>query len=288
MASRKAVPRRRPAPYIPRRHRLPEVTDEEFDDFVQDKRSFNGTQLAGRRVRQNLSVICAKYERSFEGECDEIDITTLTVKKDRGHLKTLPDKDASTFGMSLAIPNPIDPAFCEPPEDYDGKEEPNDEDIYDLEEEENEDDADDSDEDDDGDVFEEESGVEGHGGDSEMTELESESEEQHRGYVGAPQNRVSVGIGRKIAPTGTDNGYSCVDDRSSISGYSTPKRRESLGSVDLDRIRQRFASNPSSPRKDSLDPLAVYFGQRVNVRTPTKNSTPTKTRTSWLFASEPH
>lgn len=271
--------RHRRAPYIPPRHFRPsEVTDEEFDDFIQDKRSFNGTQLATRRIHQNLAVICAKYERSFEGESDIIDMGTLTILKDRGHLAKLPDKVAASFGKCLAIPDPIDPAFSEPPEDYDGKDEPQDEEVHDLEAEENENDTDDSEEDvDDEDGIEEESEADGYEEDSEMTELESEAEEHTRGVLVTRQNILNKGLGGGRTPKSfAETGYS--SDHSSVSGYSTPVRRESF-SKDIGRIHQQSASTLSSPCKDPGDVLAFFFGLHANVRTPTKNSAPKKSTT---------
>lgn len=98
--------------------------DVALDNFRRDKRSIDGASLCMRRAQQNISVICAKYSRSFQNQSDVIDLPSFEIIKNRGYIESLPDHTPEAVGSTLAFQEPIDPSFSKPPPDYTGTDEP--------------------------------------------------------------------------------------------------------------------------------------------------------------------
>ncbi|OQV20317.1 hypothetical protein BV898_05607 [Hypsibius exemplaris] len=132
MASRRNPVRHRSSPEIPyrrpvrRAHSNALATDEEYADFQRDERRNNGTELAKRRVLQNLALICEKYGREFkDSDTDIVDLSRMEILRDNGQIRGLKDR-ASHIGDSLAVKDPIDPSYSEAPDDYNAIDEPED------------------------------------------------------------------------------------------------------------------------------------------------------------------
>ena len=95
----KTTPYQRPA----RRSASTVATDDEYDRFKQDERSFNGSQMCLRRIEQNLTQICAKFNRPFRnGETDIVDLNAWKIVKDHGQLRGMKDRELH-IGESLAL-----------------------------------------------------------------------------------------------------------------------------------------------------------------------------------------